>query len=89
MLENMLSNMDEVSMRKTENRLLVAASIADRIAACGMTQAEFAKKMGRSTAEISEWLTGTRNFTINTLTEIECVLGIHLLKQRTQQHATY
>ncbi len=80
-LESMLSNIDEVSLRKTENRLSVAASIADQIAARGMTQVEFARKMGRPTSEISEWLSGTRNFTINTLSEIECALGIRLLKK--------
>ncbi len=84
-LESMLSSIDEVSLRKTENRLSVAASIADYIAARGMTQAEFARKMGRPTSEISEWLSGTRNFTINTLSEIEYVLGIRLLKKRTRQ----
>ncbi len=78
--------MDEVSLRKTENRMQVAASIADRLEARGMTQKEFAQKMGRPTSEISEWLSGTRNFTINTLSEIECVLGMRLIKRRPQHN---
>ncbi len=78
-LESMLSNIDEASLHKAENRLSVAKSIADQIAAHGITQKEFALKMHRPTSEISEWLSGSRNFTINTLSEIECVLGIRLL----------
>ncbi len=81
-LEGMLASMDEVSLRQTENRMTIAASIADRITACGMTQAEFAQRMGRATSEISDWLSGTRNFTVNTLSEIECALGIRLLERR-------
>ncbi len=80
-LERMLANMDEVSLRQTENRLCIAASIADRIASCGMTQTDFARKMGRPASEISEWLSGTRNFTINTLSEIEYVLDIQLIER--------
>ncbi len=84
-LQNILANMDEVSLRKTENRMAMAANIADCLATRGLTQVQFARIMGRPTSEISEWLSGTRNFTINTLSEIECALGVRLLKRRRIQ----
>jgi transcriptional regulator with XRE-family HTH domain len=35
--------------------------------------------MGKSPTVISEWLSGERNFTVDTLTDIEEVLGVQLL----------
>ncbi len=80
-LGKMISEMDEVSLRQTENRMMIAARIADAIATAGLSQVEFANIMGRPASEISEWLSGTRNFTLNTLSEIECALGIQLLEK--------
>ena len=35
--------------------------------------------MGKSETVVSEWLSGDRNFTIDTLSDIEEVLGVRLL----------
>lgn len=65
---------------KIRNRMMVAAKIADALKEKKISQIEFAKMVGRSKSEISDWLSGDRNFTIDLLTEIESVLGIHLLE---------
>ena len=41
----------------------------------GMTQKEFAKKMNKTEAEVSRWLSGTHNFTLKTIAKITAVLG--------------
>jgi predicted transcriptional regulator len=54
-------------------------AIADKIDAIikekGMTQKEFAKKMNKTEAEVSRWLSGTHNFTLKTIAKITNVLG--------------
>ena len=53
--------------------------IADRIDAVlkhkGMSQKDLASKMGKRESEISKWLTGRHNFTINTLADISLALN--------------
>lgn len=54
-------------------------AIADRIDAIlkkkNMTQKEFARKMGKTEAEISRWVGGRHNFTLKTIAKISDVLG--------------
>ena len=44
-----------------------------------LTQKQLAKKMGKTESEISDWLSGNRNFTSDTLMDIELALNINLL----------
>lgn len=57
--------------------------ISDRIAAVlserQMTQKDFAKKIGRSEAEVSRWLAGRHNFTLSTLARLSTILGVDLI----------
>lgn len=46
----------------------------------GMTQKELAKKMGKTDAEVSVWLSGQHNFTLRTLAKISVVLGEDLIQ---------
>ena len=46
----------------------------------GMTQKEMAKKMGKTEAEVSVWLSGQHNFTLRTLARISVVLGEDLIQ---------
>lgn len=58
-------------------------AIADKIDAAlrdqHLTQKQFAKKMGKTEAEVSRWLGGTHNFTLRTIAKISDALGINLL----------
>lgn len=45
----------------------------------GWTQADLAKAMGKKEPEISKWMGGGHNFTINTIAKIEAVLGEEIL----------
>lgn len=60
-------------------RMSLAAKIDDVLQARGLTNQEFAFMMGKKPSEISRWLSGTHNFTTETLWEIERVLRIQLL----------
>ena len=78
-LTKIVSDIDEDKLRRTRNRMLVAVRIADALTAKGISQKKFAEMTGRSESEISEWLSGDRNFTIDTLSDIQNYLGINLL----------
>lgn len=80
----MVSEVNPVQLAKTRNRMLVAAKIADAMKARHLNQKQFAKMMGRTESEISDWLSGDRNFTIDTLFDIGQALGVTFLSETIQ-----
>ena len=58
--------------------------IVDRIheilQAKGLKQKDLALRLGKKEAEISKWMRGTHNFTIDTLVSIEQALGAPILQ---------
>ena len=68
---------------KVRNRMILAAKIADGIKAKGWNKVGFAKEMGKEPSVITKWLSGTHNFTADTLTEIGRKLNIELLNIRS------
>lgn len=69
---------------KVASRMRLAMKIADAIEASGMTKKEFAARLGKHPSEISKWLSGTHNFTHDTLFEISKVLDIDLIDTNTE-----
>ena len=78
-LANLLSNMDDLSLAKTRNRLMLAAKISDAIRNSGKIPKEFAMMIGKNEMQLAELLSGDVNLTVDELTEIEHVLKIRLL----------
>ena len=79
LLAAIMERNDSRSLRRTRRKMIVAARIADALEAAGLSQKEFAQMMGKQPSEISDWLSGERNFTIETLADIEDVLKIDIL----------
>lgn len=79
-LTKILSSMDEDTLRRTRDRMLVASKIADTLKVKNISQKKFAEMLGKTESEISEWLSGDRNFTVDTLSDISNCLGIDLLQ---------
>ncbi len=91
-LAEIMSSISEEDKRRTRDRMLIAVKIADALEAKKLSQKAFAERMGKSESEISEWLSGNRNFTVDTLSDISDCLGIHLLPNsdiRTKRISTY
>lgn len=78
-----LENESAATYEKTAMRMRLAIKIADAIAQSGFTQKEFAERMNKKPSEISKWLSGTHNFTIDTLYDISRELGITLIDDRS------
>ena len=86
-LGRMLANIDELSLAKTRNRMLVATKISEAMRCSGLNQKQLAEKMGKKESEVSEWLSGDRNFTLDTLTEIEQALNVSLVDTESSRFA--
>lgn len=74
-----LSRYGEANRRKVRNKLIIATKINRRLRELGMTQKEFAERIGKSAPEVSDILSGDRNLTIDTMSDIERVLDMRLL----------
>lgn len=59
-------------------KMQLAARLDDLIMESGLNKSEFASKLDKNPSEISKWLSGTHNFTIDTLVEISEALNIHV-----------
>lgn len=46
----------------------------------GLKQKDLANLLGKKDSEISKWMRGTHNFTIETITSIENVLGQRIIQ---------
>ena len=62
-----------------DRRMGLAVKIAETLQARGLTNQEFAFMMGKKPSEVSRWLSGTHNFTTETLWQMERVLNIQIL----------
>lgn len=82
-LAELLSQNKGKDLSKTRNKMLLAAKLCAALRSKGITQKAFAEMMGKTESEISDWLSGERNFTVDTLTEIEQALGLSLLNTQS------
>lgn len=80
LLDNLLKEVTPEAQARTNKKMRIASVIADALEKSGIAKKEFARKVGRKPSEVSKWLSGTHNFTLDTLTDIERVLKIKLTK---------
>ena len=77
-LDELLDGITPEAQYRTDNRMLLAAQIADAMQQKGISQIQLAQKLNKHHSVITKWLSGTQNFTIDTLSDIEYALGINL-----------
>jgi transcriptional regulator with XRE-family HTH domain len=75
-LATLLENITPIEQAKVEQKMTLAARIGDLLGEKGWSKKAFAEKLGKNPSEITKWLSGTHNFTLDTLTEISFVLGV-------------
>lgn len=79
-LDELMQEISPEELERTEKRMLLAARMDDAIKAKGWKRKDFAEALGKTPSEITKWLSGTHNFTSDTLFDIERVLNIKLVK---------
>ncbi len=75
-LGDLLAKISPVSQFQTNTRMTVAARIDDLIVARGWGKSELAQKLNKNPSEVTKWLSGTQNFTLDTLSEIAFIMQI-------------
>lgn len=63
-----------------DDRMTIAANIDDLLKQNGWSKKLFAEKLGKEPSVITRWLSGTHNFTTETLSEIRLILGVTLVE---------
>lgn len=90
-LQELLDEVTPIEMEQTRNKMQLAARIEELIRAKGWNKSQFAERVGKNPSEITKWLSGTQNFTVDVLTEIASALGVELtaLFGQQQVHVLY
>lgn len=78
-LESRRRTVDPAVRRKVDLSFQIVDRIHEILQSRGLKQKDFATIMGKSEAEISKWMRGTHNFTIDTLLSIEKNLDAPIL----------
>ena len=84
LIREVLSEITEEELGKAELKMALSVKIMNAIEARDMNKSEFAKSLNKSPSEISKWLSGTHNFTVETLYEIEQALNINLIDREVK-----
>jgi transcriptional regulator with XRE-family HTH domain len=79
-IDQVLASITPAQQHRTDNRMLIAARIDDAMQEKNISQKELAKRLDKHHSVVTLWLSGTQNFTIDTLSDIETALGINLFQ---------
>lgn len=80
-LNRLFSEITPEEQAKTDAKMLLALKIADGMKTKNWNNKRLMKEMGKTNqSEITRWLSGTQNFTVETLVDLERVLDIKLLQ---------
>lgn len=69
--------------RRIDLTFLIVDRIHSILEKKGLIQKDLASMLGKKESEISKWMRGTHNFTIDTITSIENALGTPILQIAT------
>lgn len=78
-LDGLLTKITPEEQKMTDKRMQLAERIFNAMKAKNISKLELARKMGKQASVITKWLSGTHNFTADTLFEIGDLLGIQLI----------
>ncbi|MEB2774991.1 helix-turn-helix domain-containing protein [Algoriphagus sp. D3-2-R+10] len=81
LLKSLLSEIDPLEQSKVDTKMDVAARIATAMDSKGWNNQDLQKVMGASPLQIRKWLSGTYNFTLDSLVQLEEVLDVKLLNK--------
>jgi transcriptional regulator with XRE-family HTH domain len=74
--------------QRLKGKMHLAAKIAAGIREKGWNKSQFAEAIDQTPSTVSRWLSGHHNFTVETLNDIEYILGIELLNwEKTKYEA--
>lgn len=85
-LDQILDSITPEEQEQVDYKMKMSAKIYMGLKAKGWKSLDLANALGlKSPSLVSKWLSGTHNFTIDTLVDIQRVLGINLLNVEADQ----
>lgn len=84
-LNQLLQEITPEKQRRTDNKMLLAVKIKEAMDAKGLKNVDLAKALNKEKSVITLWLSGTHNFKIDTLSDIERVLQVKLLNVKKRK----
>lgn len=79
-LKEIISKRNPIEYNQTNRNMLLAKKISEAIEARGLSRKEFANSLNKNPSEVTKWLSGTYNFTLDTLYKIESCLNLTLFE---------
>jgi transcriptional regulator with XRE-family HTH domain len=79
-LDDFLGSIPPAVQRAVTKKMDVAVRIRETLDQKGWTQKDLARKTGKSESEVSRWLSGKQNFTLDSLFLIEEALGAEIIQ---------
>lgn len=80
LVNNLLGHISPAEQDQVDHKMKMAAKIHAGLKAKGWKSLDLARELHlKSPSLVSKWLSGTHNFTMDTLVDIQRVLGIRLL----------
>ncbi len=85
-IDHIMDSIAPVEQAKVDAKMILAARIQDAMKVKNWTKKDLMKAVKKSNPSIiTKWLSGTQNFTIDTLVELEHALDIKLLNHKPLQ----
>lgn len=89
LVNTLLDSITPEEQAKTNAKMLLAAKIADAMTSRNWKNKDLLEAIGKNNPSIiTKWLSGTHNFTVDTLVELEEVLDVKLLNLSEQKQET-
>jgi len=79
-LRKVMGTITPLEMEQFRNKTLIAVNIEVRMMMLGINRIGLAMKLEKSPSEITRWLNGRQNFTIDVLTEIAFALETNIVE---------
>jgi transcriptional regulator with XRE-family HTH domain len=85
-LQELEQELDPQERAHTLRSMMLSARIANELKKKGWGKLEFSKYMDKTPSTVSRWLSGTHNFTCDTLEDIGAVLGINFFSDEKEKN---
>jgi transcriptional regulator with XRE-family HTH domain len=86
-LQELIDQITPLEYEQSKVKMQLAARIEDIMITRGWNKSQFAERVGKNPSEITKWLSGTQNFTVDILTEIAASFNVEL-SELFAQHMT-
>ncbi|MBK7243572.1 MAG: helix-turn-helix transcriptional regulator [Saprospiraceae bacterium] len=89
LLNNLIAEISPLEFQQTKEKMILASRIGQLMAQKGIKKVELAKKLNKRPSEITKWLSGTQNITLDILTMISFALGVEISSLFVKEEKQY